>query len=190
MSQSIQGLDPDEIRPLKREEYDRLVELGCYEDERVELLDGMVVQMSPQDARHSAPIRWLNMHLVPALTGRALVQVQLPLALGQFSEPEPDVSVVPLGDYRTQHPTAALLVIEVALSSGRKDRQVKRGIYARALIPEFWLIDVKGGTLEVFREPLGSEYQDVQLLNAGAHVSPQRFPDLVLSVAEMLGRDA
>jgi Uma2 family endonuclease len=115
--------------------------------------------------------------------------VQLPLALGHFSEPEPDISVVPLGDYRTQHPTAALLVIEVALSSVRKDRDVKRSIYARAAIPEFWLIDVKDGTLEVFRLPAGSEYQDVQLLTAGAHVEPQLFPDLVLSVAEMLGLD-
>jgi len=188
MSQSLQGLDPSEIRPLKRLEYDRLVELGCYEDERVELLDGMVVQMSPQDARHSAPIRWLTMRLAPALAGRALVQVQLPLALGELSEPEPDISVVPLGDYRTQHPTTALLIIEVALSSMRKDRQLKRSIYARAAIPEFWLIDVKGGTLEVFREPGGGEYREVRSLNASAQASPEAFPDLVLGVAEILGQ--
>jgi Uma2 family endonuclease len=187
MSQSYQGLDPSEIRPLKRLEYDRLVELGCYEDERVELLDGMVVQMSPQDARHSAPIRWLNMRLVPALAGRALVQVQLPLALGELSEPEPDISIVPLGDYRTQHPTTALLIIEVALSSMRKDRQLKRSIYARAAIPEFWLIDVKSGTLEVFRAPENGEYRQARSLSAPAQISPEAFPDLVISVAEILG---
>lgn len=187
MSQPLQGVDLAELRPLKRVEYERLAELGCYEDEKVELLDGMVVQMSPQEARHSAPIRWLTMSLVPAVAGKALVQVQLPLALGDFSEPEPDISVVPLGDYRDHHPTTALLIVEVAVSSIRKDRQLKGSIYARAAIPEYWLIDVKGGTLEVYRQPSSGEYQSVQSLTGGADVSPRLFPDVVLRVAEMLG---
>src|SRR5689334_2995450 len=95
---------PEKPRPLKRSEYDRLVSMGAFEGERVELLHGTLVAMSPQDPGHTSPIGQLNMLLVPLLLTRALVRVQSPIVAEDESEPEPDVAIVPLGDYRHAHP--------------------------------------------------------------------------------------
>lgn len=100
---------PEKPRPLKREEYDRLVALGVFEGERVELLHGMLVAMSPQDPGHTSPIGQLTMILVPALQKRALIRVQSPIVAVNESEPEPDLAVVPIADYRRTHPDRAHL---------------------------------------------------------------------------------
>ena len=141
---------PEKPRPLKRSEYDRLVAMGAFADERIELLYGTLVAMSPQDPGHTSPIGVLNMLLVPALVGRALVRVQSPLIACDESEPEPDVAVVPLGSYRTAHPDRAQLVIEVALSSMKKDRLVKAPLYASSGFEEYWLVDVAAGAVSSF----------------------------------------
>src|SRR5262249_47478229 len=103
---------PDVIRPLRRAEYDQLVALGAVEDERIELLEGQLVGMTPIGAPHSSAVQKLNALLVPALAGRASVRIQSPFAALDTSEPEPDVAIVPLGDYDTEHPNQAYLVIE------------------------------------------------------------------------------
>src|SRR5450631_1217800 len=100
------------IRPLRRVEYDQLVALGAFQDERIELLDGALVAMSPIGAPHSSAVQKLTRLLVLALVGCAEVRPQLPFAALEFSEPEPDLAVVPLGDYDTEHPAQAHLVIE------------------------------------------------------------------------------
>ena len=116
------------VRPLLRSEYERLVELGSFENERVELLWGHIVRMNPQKAPHAAVVHRLTCRLVAAidLPGRAVVRSQLPLALTLDSEPEPDLAIVPNGTYDVEHPHTALWVIEVADSSLDKDRRDPR----------------------------------------------------------------
>jgi Uma2 family endonuclease len=125
---------PEKVRPLRRVEYERLVELGLSED----------------------------------------------------SEPEPDVAVVALGNYSTQHPRSALLVVEVADSSLRKDRQVKADLYAEAGIPEYWILNVVDGVLEVYRNPVGDHYAIVASHERDATVSLVAFRDVVVAVRDLL----
>ncbi len=143
---------------MRRAEYERLVALGAFEDERVELLHGVLVDMSPNKPGHVSPIDRLTMILVPALVGRAIVRVQSPIAAGDESEPEPDLAVVPPGDYRQEHPAHALLVIEVALSSLNKDRHVKAPLYAASGFLEYWIVDVAGQAVEVHAAPADGVY--------------------------------
>src|SRR5262249_19802575 len=121
---------PDRVRPLRREEYEKLTELGAFEDERIELLDGVMVPMTPIGAPHSAAVQKLMRLLVRALEGRAEVFCQSPFAALEASEPEPDVMVVPLGDYHRAHPGTAYLIAEVAESSLEKDLTTKLSVYA------------------------------------------------------------
>ena len=173
---------PETPRPLKRSEYDRLVALGAFEDERVELLYGTLVAMSPQDPGHTGPIGVLTMLLVPALVGHALVRVQAPIVAADESEPEPDLAVVPLGSYRTAHPDRAHLIIEVALSSTKKDRLVKAPLYASSGFEEYWLVEVAAGVVEVYRDPVGGVYRAVTRHGAGETLTLQAFPSVAVPV--------
>ena len=110
-------LAPQTTRRLRREEYDRLVALGAFEDERIELLEGELVTISPNNPEHASPVQFLTELLVVALRGRATIRIQLPIIAVRESEPEPDVAIVPLGAYRNAHPDRAHCVIEVAHSS-------------------------------------------------------------------------
>src|SRR6266550_155246 len=123
-------LAPEAPRRLRRSEYDELVASGAFEDERVELLRGVIVSMSPNNPPHASPVQLLGQLLIPALLGRATVRIQLPIVAVDESEPEPDVAIVPLGDHARAHPDRAMLIIEVAESSLRKDRLVKGPLYA------------------------------------------------------------
>lgn len=179
------SIDPEKPRPLKRAEYDQLVAMGAFEDEHVELLYGTLVAMSPQDPRHTTPIQQLTMLLVPLLVGRALVRVQAPFAATDDSEPEPDVAVVPLGDYRAAHPERAHLVIEVAVSSTKKDRLVKAPLYAQSGVPEYWLVDVSAGVLEVYRGPSEKGYATMTKHAAGEAVTIAAFGDVSVRVDDV-----
>jgi Uma2 family endonuclease len=174
------------VRPLRRKEYDRMVELGFFENERIELLEGMLVATSPQGARHAAVVRRLTMLLPPALVGRAEVQVQSPFAASDDSEPEPDVAIVPTGDYLEDHPARALLVIEVADSSLRKDRLVKLRLYATAGVPEYWIVDLESDVVLVHREPRDAGYAQVTRHASGDNLSPLAFPDIVVPTSTLL----
>lgn len=146
-------------RPLRRAEYDQLVASGAFEGERVELLDGQVTQMPPPHGpEHDGTIHVLNKWLLAHLGARADVRVQSAFAATDDAEPEPDLAVVPPGDYRDAHPSTALLIVEVAVSSGAYDRQ-KASIYARAGVPEYWIVDVPRGVVEVHRDPAGGGYE-------------------------------
>lgn len=180
-------IHPEMPRPLKRSEYDRLVAMGAFEDERVELLYGTLVAMSPQDPGHTSPIGQLTMLLVPALVGRALVRVQSPLIACDESEPEPDVAIVPLGDYRAAHPEGAHLVIEVALSSAKKDRLVKAPLYAVSGVTEYWLVDVKAGCIEVYRDPSAEGYRLTTVHGPGDTIQVEAFPDVAIRVDDVFG---
>ena len=174
------------LRLMSLADYERLAELGAFEDEQVELLEGVIVEMSPQGNRHAGVIMELNEVLVPALLGRARVRVQLPLTVGKRSRPEPDVAVVPPGRYLDAHPAQAYLVIEVAETSLRKDRLLKPRIYAAAGVPECWVIDVNDNTVLRMTGPVGELYTHVETLGRADRVSLAVFPDVVVSLAEIL----
>jgi Uma2 family endonuclease len=177
---------PERIRPLRRVEYDALIEQGLLEDSRVELLLGTLVEMTPQGPLHANVIRRLVEQLLPAVSGRAHVRVQSPLALSDDSEPEPDVAVVPAADYDAAHPSSALLVIEVSETSLVKDRGIKAALYATTGIPEFWLVNLAEQVVEVHSHPLAGRYTDVQRVDRSAQLTLAGFPSVSISVADLL----
>lgn len=179
-------LAPEKPRPLSRREYDLLVELGAFADERAELLHGVVVSMTPSKSPHASAIQELSGLLFAALGSRAKVRVQLPLALTDDSEPEPDIAVVPPASYRDAHPTTALLVIEVADSSLRKDRHIKAPLYASAGVPEYWLVNLADAVVEVHTAPLDGAYTQVTCHARTETLRLQAFPDVELRVADFL----
>ncbi len=182
----LDAVDPDRLRRLRRSEYDRLVELGCFGDERVELIHGVIVRMSPRGTRHAWCIRRLTMLLAPAVAGRADVQVQLPFAADEESEPGPDLSVVPVVASIEDHPGRALLVIEVAESSLREDLAVKVPLYASAGVPEVWVVDVVRRVVHVHRVPGPNGYDEVTTVAAGERLALALLPDVRLSTDEFL----
>lgn len=142
-------------RRLRVDEYHRMIEAGVFdEDERIELLDGILVSVSPQGAGHAHAIAVLTRILIRALGDEYQVRPQLPLTLGDRLEPEPDLAVVRAGTWpASQHPSTALLVVEVSAGSSDRDRTTKAAIYAGARIPEYWIVDLATRSIEVFREP-------------------------------------
>lgn len=179
------GLD-DHIRPLRRRDYEQLVDAGAFDDEPIELLEGFLVEMSPEGAEHVYVIDRLNEILVSALAGRYLVRVGHPLALGDLSEPEPDVAVVERYDYRHEHPTSALLVIESSRTSRRRDLGFKARLYARYGIPEYWVIDLDAAQVVVHTGPGSEGYQQVDHHAAGARLTPQRIDGVTVDVDDIL----
>lgn len=183
---NLPAVDPSAVRRLRRVEYDQLVDAGTFDRERVELIRGVIVRMSPQGAPHAGPIQRLNEVLVPRLLGRAHVRVQLPLVAPDESEPEPDLAVVPLGDYDRAHPERAHLVIEVARTSQAYDRQTKGPLYAAMSVPEYWLVDVVARTIEIHREPGPEGYGSVSTVRRGDRITLVAFADATVDVVSVL----
>jgi len=180
-------LEPERIRPLRRVEYDRLVELGVFdEDEKIELLRGALVAMSPQGADHGYVVERLTKLLIDALGDRGRLRPQAPFAASDVSEPEPDVAVYPPGGYVRAHPDNALLLVEIAHSSLRKDRGIKAEIYAEAEVPEYWVVDLVHGRVEVRTEPRDGVYSRVVTHGRGESIALVAFPDIVLATADFL----
>jgi len=177
---------PEEFRPLRRAEYDQLIALGVFEDERIELLDGVLVPMSPIGPRHSSAIDLLTLILVRTLGDRARIRVQNPFAASDISEPQPDLLVAPLQDYDTEHPADAYLVIEVAESSLAKDRGRKLRIYAERGVPEYWIVDVVARRIEVHRDPSGSAFRSTCVFEQGEAIELLRFPDVSVHVLDVM----
>ena len=159
---------------------------GVFGDERVELLEGLIIEMSPQGPPHAATIQRLTSLLVPVVKGRAEVRIQLPLAVSEHSLPEPDVAVVTPGDYDRSHPTSALLVVEVAESSLNKDRLVKADLYARSHIPEYWLVDLANSIVEVHCDPVAGRYSRIAPARSGDVVRLRAFPDIEVRIGEVV----
>ena len=175
------------------DEYHRMGEVGIFsEDDRVELLAGEIVEMSPIGPLHAGTVRRLTAIFSVRLETEVLVSVQNPLLLRtEDSEPQPDVALLhPRPDFYTHsHPEAqdVYLVIEVADTSVATDREVKFPIYARAGVLEAWLLDVVMQRLEVHCQPTPDGYQAIRLLPRGESIAPQAFPQLVLTVDALLG---
>jgi Uma2 family endonuclease len=184
----LDAIKPERIRPLSRAEYDQLVELGVFQGESVELLRGMLVTMSPQGYLHGDVIEWLTRYLISRLDESFRVRPGLPFAATDDSEPEPDIHVSRAPQQRElAHPSTALLVIEVANSSIRKDRGIKMPLYAEAGVPEYWIIDISddgGLVVEVYRDPTPTGYSTKQLLRDGDAVRPLHVP-ITIAIADL-----
>jgi Uma2 family endonuclease len=180
-------IEPEKLRALKRAEYQRLIELGYFDDERIELIDGVIVEMAPQGPRHVSPIQQLNYILLPQLLGRAIVRIQADFLAAGESEPVPDVAIVPLGDYRNQHPDRAHCIIEVAHSSLRKDQLVKAPLYARSGFGEYWVVNVPERCIEVFRDGDGAVYRKRSRHGIDEALAFEAFPDVSVRVADVFG---
>jgi Uma2 family endonuclease len=177
---------PEEmIRPIKLAEYERLAESGAFEGERVELLYGRIVRTPPMGNSHSYGITRFAELLIRRLGDRATVRIQMPFIAPHESMPEPDVAVVPLGDYLDAHPTAAHLVVEVADSSLAIDR-AKALLYANANVDEYWIVDVNGGAIEVYRAPSEQGFSRVTRHERGEELAVPGFADVVVRVADVL----
>ena len=174
------------------DQYHRMGEAGIFDaDCRVELVDGVIFEMTPVDPWHSGVVNWLNHRFVTALGDRAVVHVQNPVDLDPRSEPQPDIMLLsPREDfYRTAHPEPehALLLVEVANTSLRHDRGRKLPVYARTGVPEVWIVNRRADAVEVYRAPSSNRYQERDVIGRGGHVAPAALPDCRRLIDDILG---
>jgi Uma2 family endonuclease len=179
-------------RKLTVDEYHRMAMDGILgPDERVELLDGELYEMTPIGDDHAGAVNGLNFTFGARLGGKAIVAVQNPVRLSYFSEPEPDISLLrPRPDfYRSGKPLPQdiFLLIEVASSSLEYDRDTKIPRYAAAGILEVWIVNLVDGQIEVYRAPERGRYTLHTIYRRGESFAPLAFPDLVVRVEEILG---
>ncbi len=180
---------------MTREQYHRLGELGFFGDQRVELIEGEVY-MTTMGPEHGFTVNRFIHSLVPQFTSEQYhARVQTPLTIGE-SEPQPDLAVVEgkLEDYRTQHPTTALLVIEISDTTLQFDRTHKASLYASAGIPEYWIVNLAERVLEVYREPAPMDdapfragYKLSRRTTQDETISPLFDPELKIPVKELFG---
>ena len=177
-------------RRFSRAEYYRMVEVGILrEHDRVELIKGEIVEMSPIGRRHKAFVGNLAQLLMVRLAGRAVVWAQSSIALADDTEPQPDLAVLRRGavSYKERDAWAedTLLVVEVADSSLAYDRSTKMRLYAEAGIPEYWVVDCTAETVEVHREPAPDGYREVRLVAGVGTLAPQASPDVELRTTDI-----
>ena len=176
-------------RTFTADEFERMAEAGILgEDERVELIEGEIVWMSPIGPSHAWCVNAVSDRFA-ALRDRVIVAVQNPIRLDDHEEPQPDVALIRRDAIRGHHPRPAdiVLVVEVAVSSLAVDRDVKGPMYARAGIPDYWIFDLDADRLLVLREPTPDGYRVVQVFARGQRVAPLFAPDFLVDVAEILG---
>ena len=176
---------------LTVEQYFALVDQGILEEnDRVELLEGVVVAMAPENVWHADGVRRVFRALASAVGTGAFVDQQHCFIAGAHSAPEPDVAVLPgtLEDYSTQHPSCALLLVEVADSSLVQDRLTKAGIYAAAGVAEYWIVARRGDHVQVSSDPIASErrYAMVRIARRGETITLSALPDVSVRVDDLL----
>jgi Uma2 family endonuclease len=185
-----------QTRKWTRAEYYRMADLGLFDGQRVELIEGTVVQMPPQKNFHVIGIDLVHQALSSAFGSSYWVRLQAPLHLGPRSAPEPDAAVVPGGsrDYAaTGHPTTALLIVEVSDTTLPYDRGRKASLYTHAGIADYWILNLVQQQLEVYRRPVPDPtqhyrhgYADVLVLTPQDHVALLAAPKKRIAVAELL----
>jgi Uma2 family endonuclease len=185
-------------RWITRAEFEALMEAGVFpREERLELLAGELTRREAVNTAHAVcGSLGTNRPAGASIWAQATMCVsQLPLALSEFDMPFPDIAVVPGSprDYLAQHPTSALLVVEVSEASLKTDREVKGSLYASAGIPEYWILNLRERVLEVYREPVadaravyGAAYRQQRIYTTGEPVSPLCAPDATLAVEQLL----
>jgi len=186
---------PFTSRQWRRVEYERLVELGVFEGEPLELIGGQLIVAEPKGSPHAAAVGMAGDALRGALPVGWIVRIQDPVALDDESVPEPDVAVVRgrHADYRHAHPARAALIVEVAESSLSFDRTQKGSLYARAGIADYWIVNLEDRVVEVYRDPgpdltapFGWRYGSVERFRPPAAVTPLDVPAAPVPVASLL----
>ena len=172
-----------------RKEYEQVIVCGGFAPgTRLELIDGEILDMAPQQSRHSTGVRLVEEALRAAFGSGFDVRSQLPLAIDDESEPEPDIAVV-VGvprDYRDNHPSTALLIVEVADSSLQFDRTRKLVLYARNGIEDYWILNLDARALEVYRMPQGKDYRDRRVFDSSEKIAPLHAERRSVHVSELL----
>lgn len=173
-------------------EYYRMAAAGVFsEDDRVELIEGEIVEMNPIGSRHAACVARLTKHLERLAGDRSIVWVQNPIQIDVSSEPLPDVALLqPRDDFYAQaNPQAAdvLLLIEVADSSVEYDRDIKVPLYAQAGVIEVWLVNLPKEIIEIYSQPLEGRYQEIRLVKRGELLSAKSIPNLTIDANAVLG---
>ena len=186
---------PLTLKRWRRVEYERLVDLGAFEQEPLELLGGQLIVAEPKGSEHATAVDMADDALRAALPAGWIVRVQNPLALDDESAPEPDIAVVRGAriDFRHVHPARPALIIEVAESSLGFDRVAKGSLYARAGIVDYWIVNLVDRVLEVYRDPdadvtapYGWRYISVERLAPPASLSPNGVQAAPIPVAALL----
>jgi Uma2 family endonuclease len=186
---------PLTLRRWTRLEYERLVDLGAFDREPVELLGGQLIVAEPQGSYHVTAVGMIGSRLGTVLPQGWIVRMQAPLALDEESAPEPDLAVVPgtWADYHEAHPTSAALIVEVADSSLTFDRDQKGSLYARARVADYWIVNLVDRVLEIYRDPgldptaaYGWRYRSRLTRSPAEAVAPMALPAVRLSVGELL----
>lgn len=192
----LEASEPYTLAPRRFtvEEYELLAKAGVLaDDEKVELIEGELIQMSPINLSHVLAVNRLNFLLAMHLAQRAIVSVQNPVRLAERTMPQPDIALWRRqGDgYRSgwPGPEDILLIIEVADSSVEYDRRAKSPLYARAGIQEYWIVNLPQNVLEVYRQPREGSYRSILRLMVGDTVDLLAFPDVTLSVGAILGTE-
>jgi len=180
-----------EKRRFTTDEYYAMGRAGIFtERDRVELIDGEILEMTPIGPAHAAAVDRAADVLMRNVRPHAIVRVQGPIRLDTLSEPQPDITLLrpPADSYRHSHPQPAdvLLVVEISDSSLRYDRDVKASLYARHAIVEYWLVDLASGTVNCYTSPHAERYSEVAVRTRGAFVAPTTLPDCVISVDALL----
>ncbi len=189
MSDHAGDLEPDRVRPLRRAEFDELARQGVFDDENVELLYGTIVTMSPEGEVHVGVAHWLFKKLVRTFDDDELdIRHSAPLAASDESEPLPDILVCSSAgaSIRADHPSDALLLVEVSKASIRKDRRLKARLYAEVGIPEYWVVDLTQGApiVHVHTRPTATGYASVVTLRDGDVLRPVHVP-IEIAVADV-----
>lgn len=184
------GADAVAVHAWTREDYERMAELGFFQDRRVELVEGTVYEfMTPQKNPHVTGVHKGLAALLAAFPSGWYVRCQSPLALSLKSMPEPDLAVVAGGpdDYQAP-PSEAVLIVEVADSSQIHDRKRKAKVYAEAGIADYWIVSLRLDAVEVFRDPQEGAYRSRRIYRRGETVSPVARPEASIAVDDLLPR--
>lgn len=183
------------VRRWTKEEYYHLGELGFFRGQRVELIEGRLMVMSPQNDPHANGVELINYTLIPLLRPAFRVRVQLPFNMSATTEPEPDFLIQAVAGLQSPHlhPTTADLIVEVSDSSLSYDRKRKGSLYARAGVADYWIVNLVAHQLEVYRDPIpdaaqpfGWKYASRTDLKAPATISPLILPGQSIAVADLV----
>ena len=176
------------------DEYYAMADAGILtEEERVELIDGEIIVMSPTGNEHASSVDVAAHFLRPIAPGQAIIRIQSHVHLDERNQPEPDLLLLKWRDdfYRNRAPAAedVLLLIEVSHTSLAYDRNVKLALYARFLIPEVWLANIPARVIEAYTDPVDGEYTVTSVYRPGETISPTAFPDITLPVSQIIGAE-
>lgn len=179
-------------KQFKVDDYYQMLEVGIiHPDDRVELIEGEIVQKSPMSSQHGGCINYLNQKLSSILNKSAIVSSQVPTHLSEISEPEPDMSILKYRNdyYRNSHAEAQDIhfVIEVSHTTLKYDLNVKVPMYAKHNIPEVWVIDLEKNEVHQFSQPIGEQYKEHIILNQGESIQSKQLSDVTLPINDILG---